>query len=83
LQAQIDKIESIVRRRRPDVADLVIALRAGFIDQATADDLQDPLIDELMEFGVDQDGEENRYGQEVDDLIGVVQERVEGMAPSH
>ena len=76
VQAGVDRIESIVLQRRPDLASLIAALRRGPIDQATADELQLALVDELMAYGVDQDGEVNEYGVAVDDLIDVVQDRV-------
>ena len=74
--AQLDHLEAIVRNHRPDLLPLVAAVRAGPIDQAIADELQTVLIDEMMALGVDDRGEANPYGVQVDDLIGIVQERV-------
>lgn len=76
-ESAIDEIESIVLRRRPGVADMVAKLRAGPIDQLTADELQLVLIDELMEHGLIDGLEPNAHGREVESLIDVVQSHVD------
>lgn len=76
-EAAMDEIESIILRRRADIVEMVGRLRAGPIDQQTADELQLVLIDELLEHGMFEDWEPNERGLEVELLIDVVQGRVD------
>jgi ATP-dependent Lon protease len=70
--AVIERIADIVGRRRPDLGAMIDSARQGITDQEVRDSLQLVLIDELVEFGLDADGEPTSYGLEIEGLIDAI-----------
>lgn len=68
----VGQIQVVVARRKPDRSLLVDELRDRSLSSSGAEELSLVLVDELLEFGLDADGEHNQYGRVLEDLISVV-----------
>jgi hypothetical protein len=68
----MDRIAEIVGRRRPDLGPTIESAKRGAFDQALRVSLELVLIAELVEFGLDAEGEPTRYGLEIEALIDAI-----------
>jgi hypothetical protein len=62
-------LEAIVERHRPDLRVRVEQLGVVAADDATIQELQLVVADELLDAGLDANGEHNAYGRQLEDLI--------------
>ena len=70
--AAIDKLSTIVARRKPELNGLVDQVRTGTMDPSGVEALQSVIVDELLEFGLDPSDEHTDYGRELETLIDLV-----------
>jgi len=82
-EAQYGEIRRIVGARRPAFLGVVDRLEPGPVTDDEVDEVQDALLDELLESGLDAAGEADKYGWQVEDLIDLANHaRPEFRAPS-
>lgn len=63
-------LRQLVSHRAPDLAPLVGLLGEAPLSVEQREDLRDVLLREMLERGLDENDEPNRYGSLLDDMIG-------------
>jgi hypothetical protein len=69
---QFRLLRSIVSRRLPEMLGVAEELQSRPLLSSEREALQDALVSEFVELGLDSNFEPTKHGREIDDLIGLL-----------